>query len=363
MNYLSLDSDVFTGQKKQIKRYLVTSLQGYFPVLVKSGPNRLACIYRVGGVHVNIAATLAVSVSADGGKSWSDGTYVAPKWEDNRNPALGVTADGQLIAAYWKSKIDKYSETDNGLEWDKEKEPDGTTPSMYISIGSPSGESWTDMEPYRSDLLTFGSPYGRIISSPDGTLLMPAYGLRRSPVEGVRDTAIILRSTDGGRTWGDESLLGDKLNEFSLCYNASGTLIAASRAEKGGISTLSSDDDGRTWSEAERVTRPGEHPADITLLQSGNMLLTFGRRIRPFGCGALLSRDGGRTWDREHEVLLAGDGIRNYDLGYPSTVQLDDGSIITVLYYASGSQASEESFHGWGEISCQALSYSEDLFI
>ena len=119
-----------------------------------------------------------------------------------------------------------------------------------------------------------------------------------------------------------------------------------------------SDDGGRRWSPPIPITRDGEHPADLTVLASGTIQLTFGRRIRPLGCGALLSRDGGRTWDTHHEVLLAGDGVRNQDLGYPSTVQLRDGTIVTALYYASGSETGAD-WGGWGDLSCQAIHYQE----
>ena len=77
------------------------------------------------------------------------------------------------------------------------------------------------------------------------------------------------------------------------------------------------------------------------------------------GVGALLSCDGGKTWDTDHEVLLAGDGVRNGDLGYPSTVQLDDGSLVTAVYYASGSEQGAD-WGGWGDISCQAIQYREE---
>ena len=48
----------------------------------------------------------------------------------------------------------------------------------------------------------------------------------------------------------------------------------------------------------------------------------------------VLSRDGGKTWDEAHRVLLGWDSL-NMDTGYPSTVQLDDGTIVT-MYYAVG---------------------------
>jgi hypothetical protein len=74
------------------------------------------------------------------------------------------------------------------------------------------------------------------------------------------------------------------------------------------------------------------------------------------GCGGLLSYDGGKSWDYSREILLAGDGIQNGDLGYPSTVQLDDGSINTALYFACGS---EPSGSNWGEVNCQLIKYTE----
>ena len=105
-----------------------------------------------------------------------------------------------------------------------------------------------------------------------------------------------------------------------------------------------------------------ECPADIVTLSSGKVLLTFGKRIRPMGCRALLSDDNGYTWNFNREILLAGDGIKNHDLGYPSTVQLDNGKIVTVLYYASGSEMSAD-FGGWGDVSCQAIHYFEEDII
>jgi len=62
--------------------------------------------------------------------------------------------------------------------------------------------------------------------------------------------------------------------------------------------------------------------------------------------------------------LLAGDGVGNVDVGYPSTVQLENGKIVTALYYSTGSEMSHsdmgESFcYGWGTVTCQAIHYDE----
>jgi sialidase-1 len=367
VNFLTGESDIFVGKRRTLKRYLVCSLQGYFPVCVKTGPNSMAAVFRTGGPHVGISATLAVSVSEDGGKSWSDPVEVVPRWQDARNPAFGYTSDGRLILSFWKAGLTNYRLDEYGKVWNRnmteeEKLKASKTPSFFIMESTNKGKTWSEPKTFTTQVLlpVFLSPYGRIIEAPDGTLLMPAYGNPKEPIDGVRDASILIRSKDGGKTWGDESIVAYGYNETSYVFLPDGTLVAAARSDKGqNLAILRSSDNGYTWSKPIQVTRDMEHPADLTLLNSGKLLMTFGRRIRPMGCGALISCDGGLTWDYDKEVLLAGDGILNGDLGYPSTVQLDDGKIVTLLYYASGSQMSAGHF-GWGDVSCQAIHYYEE---
>lgn len=356
--FLRAESDCFVGKRGRLARYLICSTQGYFPVLIRTGAQALAVIYRTGGTHVSISATLAVATSDDGGRCWSDPVEITPRWEDSRNPAFGVNATGELLAAYWKASLDCYVDTPDGAKWQPE-EAKGVLPSMFVRRSTDNGLTWSAEWAYRSELLTLPSPYGRIISAPDGSLLLPVYGTPREKREGIHDISMLLRSRDGGQTWGDESLTVPGYNETSYAFLPGGRLLAAARSESGHIATLVSEDGGYRWSKPVQVTRDGEHPADLTVLASGTVQLTFGRRIRPMGCGVLFSADGGQTWDSEHEVLLAGDGVHNADLGYPSTVQLADGTIVTALYYASGSETSGD-WGNWGEISCQAIHYREE---
>jgi sialidase-1 len=359
-SFLRGHSDCFIGKRQRLPRYLVCALEGYFPVLVRSRANDLAVIFRSGATHVGISGTLSTSVSHDGGRCWSDPVQITPRWNDDRNPALGINSKGELIASFWRARLMCYQPDlgGDGLHY-KESQPGAERQvATFITHSADMGKRWTDPKPYESVILSLASPYGRIIPLADGTLLMSLYGTTRQPVNGVRDTAILVRSYDDGVTWSDESLVAQGYNETSYLYLPSGRLLAASRSESGHIAVLDSDDGGHNWTQPRIVTRDGEHPADLTLLQSGRVLLTFGRRIRPLGAGLLLSDDDGRTWDTNHEVLLAGDGILNGDLGYPSTVQLDDGHLVTVLYYACGSEMSQQ-FGGWGDISCQAIHYTE----
>ncbi len=91
-----------------------------------------------------------------------------------------------------------------------------------------------------------------------------------------------------------------------------------------------SDDGGRTWS----VTHPTPmwgYPPHLIELDSGDLLASYGRRRPPFGQRACLSHNGGNTWDIENEIILRDDASSG-DLGYPSTVELNPGEMLTVYY-------------------------------
>lgn len=65
-------------------------------------------------------------------------------------------------------------------------------------------------------------------------------------------------------------------------------------------------------------------------LQDGRLCLTYGYRAVPFGIRARLSEDGGKTWG---EVIHLRDDGDCSDLGYPRTLQLADGTIVTTYYF------------------------------
>ncbi len=56
---------------------------------------------------------------------------------------------------------------------------------------------------------------------------------------------------------------------------------------------------------------------------------TNGHRRPPFGNPARLSKDQSRTWSEP--LVISSDGIR-WDLGYPSTVELADGTLLSAWY-------------------------------
>ncbi len=334
--------DAFVGTRVSIERSLVCTGAGQFPVLVRDA-HGLAIALRTGGGHYGLDGTLATAFSDDAGATWSVPIDVAPRGSDVRNPAFGIAGDGRWLLAYWRAGQRCYP----GGAW-KLPLTDRGEPDAFVIASGDRGATWSAPAAIASERLAWASPYGRIVHAPDGALVMAAYGPALGATPGAFD-AIVLRSRDDGATWGDESLVLAGASELALCFATPELLVGAVRRAAGDVAIVHSRDLGYSWSEPMAATCVDEHPADLCMV--GNALvMTFGRRVRPLGCGAKTSRDFGATWD-DREVILAGDGI-GQDVGYPSTVQLSGGSLATAIYFAYGS-----------ELTCQVLCYGRELVV
>jgi len=94
-----------------------------------------------------------------------------------------------------------------------------------------------------------------------------------------------------------------------------------------------SRDGGRTWSRPERILDvKGGAPAHIMKHSSGVLISAYGYREAPYGIKVMISNDNGKTWSTGHDIYV--NGI-SPDLGYPSTVELADGTLLTVFYACS----------------------------
>ncbi len=89
-----------------------------------------------------------------------------------------------------------------------------------------------------------------------------------------------------------------------------------------------SSDGGKTWSEPRAIGVWGL-PSHLLRLSDGRLLMTYGHRRAPLGNQARLSEDHGRTWSGP--IIISADGT-SADLGYPSTVELDGGTLLSVWY-------------------------------
>ncbi len=112
----------------------------------------------------------------------------------------------------------------------------------------------------------------------------------------------------------------------------SGKLLCHLRAEPQ-FTTFQSEsyNGGRTWTKP-RLLLPLDHggaPSHVMLHSSGILIASIGYRKGPYGIILLFSRDEGVTWEDGGFLV---DDSPNGDVGYPSTVELADGSLMTVYY-------------------------------
>jgi Neuraminidase (sialidase) len=310
------------------KRITVVSGGGYFPVLIQLKNGELMAVLRGGAPHLGVKGRLDIVTSKDHGLTWSPPRTVVDGPEDDRNPALGQLKNGDIILAY--AVLHGYDHT--GL---KLNTPDRHAEGVYVIRSRDGGRSWSKPKRSKSThkLQKSGgdvSPYGKIVQLADGTALMSVYYEFRD-ARGNQD--YVFRSRDNGKTWGDPTLVGEHYNETGLLALKGGTVLAALRSEIGGhLATSSSIDGGKTWSQPVQITKDREHPGDLIQLDDGDVLLTYGERNKPFGVQAVLSHDDGKTWSASSKTVLA-DDAPSADCGYPSSVQLPDGKIVTVYYH------------------------------
>ncbi len=193
------------------------------------------------------------------------------------------------------------------------------------------GISWST--PYRS---LVNSPHGPIQLA-DGRILYAGKNVDRRKSE--PPFIGVCESTDDGKSWRKLAAIpardGDSLesyHELHAVETKTGRIVVQirnhNRANAGETLQTESADGGKTWSTPRSIGVWGL-PSHLLRLGDGRLLMTYGYRRRPYGNQARVSEDEGRTWSEP--LILSADGA-GIDLGYPSTVELDGGSLLTVWY-------------------------------
>ena len=186
------------------------------------------------------------------------------------------------------------------------------------------------------------APHGPIQIS-DGRLIYVGNAQVDERLAGPRQAILCVESTDKGRSWHlvgtvcsmEKRETDTPFSEPHVAEVDSGQLVVVMRSEMEAapnIHSCRSSDGGRTWSTPEQTPLNGYHqPPHLLRLIDGRLLCTYGRRAEPFGQRACLSDDGGRSWLMAGEIVLR-DDAPNADLGYPATVEIEPGELLSVYY-------------------------------
>ncbi len=298
--------------------------------------------------HVCPFGRVEVIRSLDRGATWSWPQVVMDTPIDDRDAGIVETARGTLLVSTFTSLA--YEKV---LAESRNWEPDRTARWQAAQAGATEAQrrsllgAW--MVRSTDGGLTWSAPYRVPATAPHGAVVLRDGRLLYAGKEypGEQRRVGIWESADDGLTWQLLSWIapraGDSVadyHELHLVDAADGRLIAQIRNhnpvnERETLQTESGDG-GRTWTTPRPIGVWGL-PSHLLRLSDGRLVMSYGYRRAPRGNHARFSTDHGRTWSEP--VVLSDDGTG--DLGYPSTVALEGGELLTVWYESrrSGSTA------------------------
>lgn len=273
--------------------------------------------------------------SGDGGLTWRlRGTPAAHKPSENRmNVGGGLDGNGNLVilCSGWSDRPPR------GQSPAKPFSECRVLPALLARSGD-GGFTWAVRENalpgrpagVRSELV----PFGKTALAADGALCQGVYA----------DTSVyVMRSHDRGESWPELTPIAQgEFCECDILHLGEGRWLAASRRfGKLTNELFRSEDDGRTWRFQETLTLPRTSAAHLMRLKDGRILFSFGDRAwNRKGIDVRISDDEqGRSWSPPYRLKH----LDAADSGYPSSVQLADGQLVTA-YYAS-SEGAYQRYH------------------
>lgn len=326
-----LDLDWIRTQEK-------TTYHGW-PTLVNTGNDRLVAVCSgERTAHIDPYGKVVMYESCDGGKNWSAPRILADGPLDDRDAGIVVTPAGTWLVNYFTS-----------LAFASMNPPDRTPPAwkeiedrisvttikeelgFFMMRSTDQGKTWSRKYP-----IGVNNVHGPIVLS-DGTLFYCGKGFaQRIGQASFGDIFVSMRSTDDGMTWetissyrnGDSGTYDlSKWHEFHSIQTGDGTILTQIRLEHNSTWQMESKDGGKTWQDFHYVC--GGFPSHLLKLSDGRLLMSYGYRKENYGNRCRISSDNGKTWS---EPLILTGNSPSYDLGYPSTAELSDGTLVTLWY-------------------------------
>ncbi len=293
--------------------------------------------------HVCPFGRVELMTSDDNGTHWTWPQVIHDGPIDDRDSGIVETNNGTLLATSFSSlayepildrqaqdsswapaKLARWKAVHTRLNREERNKQLG----QWILRSTDGGATWS--QPYASIV---NSPHGPIQLS-DGRLLYAGKELWTG-----RRRVGVATSIDDGETWQWLSEIptrpGDKASEYHELHaveTANHQIIVHIRNHnpKNERETLQceSRDGGQTWTTPHPIKAWGL-PSHLLRLHDGRLLMSYGYRRKPYGNQARISSDHGQSWSEP--LTISNDGVSG-DLGYPSTVELNDHTFLTVWY-------------------------------
>ncbi len=299
---------------KIISRGPAAGVYQAFPDACRLAGGDILVVFYAGYAHVSLpnrkypkGGRICMVRSRDEGRTWSQPQVLYDDAMDNRDPHVAQLSDGTVVCTFFS------------LSADPARPGRWRAHSARMVRSLDQGKTWeTQARPLCSDDWLCSAPVREL---PDGVCLLGVYS-NRHHYGGV------LRSLDHGKTWSSPIPIGKGSGVFldaetDVIRLRDGTIYAALRSSRVNMHYALSHDEGRTWT-AVRDIGFKAHAPHLYRLSTGPIVLTH----RIPGTAMHVSRDEGRTWQGPYRI----DTVSG---AYPSTVELNDGSLL-VVYYEEG---------------------------
>jgi hypothetical protein len=155
--------------------------------------------------------------------------------------------------------------------------------------------------------------------------------------DGREGRSIVLRTKDGGASWEQQGTITEEeppVGEYAIMpstVRVVGQQLVTAIRTRNSILIYTSQNNGQTWvPRGIAVQNHGGNPPSLIKTLTGQLVLVYGNRTKPYGIRAKVSEDFGLSWGPE--LRLRTDG-GSWDLGYVRTFVRQDGNLVSVYYY------------------------------
>jgi len=290
-----------------------------WPKVVTAPDGTLVLAYIAGREHVNGDGCPAVSISSDGGKTFSEPQILrefdkSKKYQHGANLAMGVAEDGGVVLMVMAFTNDERN-------------------SIFGWRSEDSGKRWAPLETSSLAESKTGSVFGHVFAVPGKGLAVSGH-FRKPGGAGIW----MAFSPDHGRTWGDPHTITDNAYFEPAFLFAGKKLIGLIRENKAhAYHQYVSDDLGESWQVNKKALQGDssavhpspfliedpEHPGQLYALQTQR-----GKNNQVHLWKADANADE-LKWEHVDRVVEV---PKDQDFGYPWMTPLGDGKWILVYY-------------------------------